>query len=122
MFHHDVPTVNQLLQALRRMGMTVAIDDFGTGQSSLARLHTLPFDKIKLDRSFVHALDNPMVQAIVRSMAKLAEGFSRSLVVEGVETPEQLQHLMALGCHIVQGYLLCRPAALSDLPDDVAWP
>lgn len=121
-FHHDLPTVRQHLQALREEGLTVAIDDFGTGQSSLARLHTLPFDKIKLDRSFVQALDNPMVQAIVRAMAQLAEGFSRTLVVEGVETPGQLEHLASLGCRMVQGYLLGRPAALAELPETIRWP
>ena len=114
-FHHDVPTVRQHLESLRALGLTVAIDDFGTGQSSLARLHTLPFDKIKLDRSFVQALANPMVQAIVRAMAQLAATFSRSLVVEGVETPEQLQQLMQLGCRGAQGYLLSRPAPLPEL-------
>ncbi len=121
-FHHDVPTVRQHLQSLRDLHLTVAIDDFGTGQSSLARLHTLPFDKIKLDRSFVQALENPMVQAIVRAMAQLTESFARTLVVEGVETPAQLEQLRALGCRMAQGYLLCRPATLADLPDTPIWP
>lgn len=114
-FHHDVPTVRQHLLALRALGITVAIDDFGTGQSSLARLHTLPFDKIKLDRSFVQALPDPMVQAIVRAMAQLAATFSRNLVVEGVETSGQLQQLMQLGCRGAQGYLLSRPVPLPEL-------
>jgi len=114
-FHHDVPTVRQHLLALRELGLTVAIDDFGTGQSSLSRLHTLPFDKIKLDRSFVQALDNPMVQAIIGAMAGLAVMFSRSLVVEGVETQQQLEHLARLGCRTVQGYLLSAPAPLEQL-------
>lgn len=116
-FHHDVPTVRQHLQALRDLQLTVAIDDFGTGQSSLARLHTLPFDKIKLDRSFVQALDKPMVQAIVQGMAQLTERFSRTLVVEGLETPAQLAQLQTLGCRMAQGYLLCRPAPLAELPE-----
>lgn len=121
-FHHDVPTVCQHLEALREMGLTVAIDDFGTGQSSLARLHALPFDKIKLDRSFVQALDKPMVQAIVQAMAQLAGTFERMLVVEGVETPAQLQQLQALGCRTVQGYLLCRPVPLEQIAEQLAWP
>lgn len=114
-FHHDVATVRQHLDALRALGLTVAIDDFGTGQSSLARLHTLPFDKIKLDRSFVQSLGEPMAQAIVRAMATLADNFSRTLVVEGVETEAQRQQLLQLGCHTGQGYLLGRPATLADL-------
>ena len=121
-FHHDLPTVRQHLAALRELGLTIAIDDFGTGQSSLARLHTLPFDKIKLDRSFVLALDNPMVQAIVRAMAQLADHFDRSLVVEGVETTAQLQQLQSLGCRVVQGYLLSRPAPLAQLSQQADWP
>lgn len=121
-FHHDLSTVRQHLQTLREQGLTVAIDDFGTGQSSLARLHTLPFDKIKLDRSFVQSLDNQMVQAIVRTMAQLAEAFSLILVAEGVETAAQLQQLRSLGCCMVQGYLLSRPAALADLPESLSWP
>lgn len=121
-FPHDVSTVRQHLQALREMHLTVAIDDFGTGQSSLSRLHNLPFDKIKLDRGFVSALDNPMVQAIVRALVQLTGSFSRTLVIEGVETPAQLRQLMELGCRMAQGYLLCRPAALKDLPDTITWP
>jgi EAL domain-containing protein (putative c-di-GMP-specific phosphodiesterase class I) len=121
-FHHDLPTVRHNLESLRRLQITVAIDDFGTGQSSLARLHTLPFDKIKLDRSFVQALDNPMVHAIVRSMAQLTDTFSRTLVIEGIETAAQLKQLIELGCRVGQGYLLCRPAALPDLPDSLSWP
>ena len=121
-FHHNVPVVRQNLLALRELGMTVAIDDFGTGQSSLARLHTLPFDKIKFDRSFVQALEDPMVQAIVKAMVELARNFSRTLVVEGIETPAQLAQLVALGCRVGQGYLLCRPCALDDLPARPHWP
>lgn len=115
-FHHNVPVVLANLQALQALGITIAIDDFGTGQSSLARLHTLPFDKIKLDRSFVQALDNPMAQAIVKAMADLAQGFSRALVVEGIETAVQRQRCLDLGCKVGQGYGLCRPQALGDLP------
>jgi EAL domain-containing protein (putative c-di-GMP-specific phosphodiesterase class I) len=98
----------------------VAIDDFGTGQSSLSRLHTLPFDKIKLDRSFVQSLDDPMVQAIVRAMVQLASNFSRTLLAEGIETQQQLDQLSALGCQLGQGYLLCRPCDLKELPIELS--
>jgi len=114
-FHDNVSQVRANLLHLQALGITVAIDDFGTGQSSLSRLHTLPFDKIKLDRSFVQALDDPMVQAIVKAMAQLAGSFSRTLVVEGIETPAQLQMLSALGCKLGQGYFLGRPCALPEL-------
>lgn len=121
-FHHNVPVVRKNLMALREAGLTIAIDDFGTGQSSLSRLHTLPFDKIKLDRSFVQALADPMVQAIVKAMVELTQQFGRTLVVEGIETAEQMRHLLELGCRVGQGYLLCRPCALEDLPADLPWP
>ncbi|MEY2621335.1 MAG: hypothetical protein RIT26_1155 [Pseudomonadota bacterium] len=121
-FHFDLPTVRQNLKAIREMQITVAIDDFGTGQSSLSRLHSIPFDKIKLDRSFTQALDHPMVQAIVRAMAQLSETFTRTLVVEGLETSTQLEQLIKLGCGMGQGYLLCPPCRLQDLPDKVTWP
>lgn len=117
-FHHNVPQVRSNLLGLKDLGVTVAIDDFGTGQSSLSRLHTLPFDKIKLDRSFVQAIGDPMVQAIVKAMTQLADAFSRTLVIEGIQTAEQLQQLTDLGCKVGQGYGLCRPTALPDLP---AW-
>lgn len=119
-FHHNVPQVRENLSTLRDLGISVAIDDFGTGQSSLSRLHTLPFDKIKLDRSFVQALDDPMVQAIVKAMVQLAANFSRALVVEGIETNQQLAQLAALGCQLGQGYGLCRPAVLHELPADLS--
>lgn len=113
---YDVPTVRLNLENLHQAGVHLAIDDFGTGQSSLSRLHTLPFDKIKMDRSFVQGLQNPMVQAIVQAMVKLTHDFHRSLVAEGLETQEQLSRLKSLGCHLGQGYLISPPKALTDLP------
>ena len=109
-------SVSDALNRIKELGVRVAIDDFGTGQSSLSRLHTLPFDKIKLDRSFVQALQEPMVQSIVKAMSQLADSFSRSLVVEGIETQAQMQKLTELGCKLGQGYFLCRPHALQALP------
>jgi len=108
------------LLGLQALGILVAIDDFGSGQSSLSRLHTLPFDKIKLDRSFVQALDDPMAQAIIQAMVQLANSFSRTLVAEGIETQKQLEQLTALGCQLGQGYLLCRPCDLKELPIELS--
>jgi len=119
-FHYNVPQVRDNLLGLQALGIVVAIDDFGTGQSSLSRLHTLPFDKIKLDRSFVKALDDPMAQAIIQAMAQLAKSFSRTLVAEGIETQKQLEQLTALGCQLGQGYLLCRPCDLKELPIELS--
>ena len=119
-FLYDLPKVRENLEVLRRAGISIAIDDFGTGHSSLARLHTLPFDKIKLDRSFVQALDDPMAQAIIQAMVQLANSFSRTLVAEGIETQKQLEQLTALGCQLGQGYLLCRPCDLKELPIELS--
>ena len=115
LFQQMTPALLQAIQSWREMGLTVAIDDFGTGHSSLARLHTLPFDKIKLDRLFVQEMHAPMARAIIRAMAQLAEEFDRTLVVEGVETSEQQQQLVALGCCVQQGYLLQVPLPLTEL-------
>lgn len=111
-FQQDTQRVFDRLEALRSMGFTVAIDDFGTGQSSLARLHTLPFDKIKLDRQFVVNLEKPMVVEIVRAMAGLTQRMGLGFVVEGVETELQRTTLQSLGCRQFQGYLAYRPAPL----------
>lgn len=120
-FLFDVPTVRHNLEQLQQAGLTIAIDDFGTGHSSLARLHALPFDKIKLDRAFILNLDKPMVQAIVKAMVQLTGEFNRSLVMEGLETQNQAQSLLQLGCHLAQGYLISPPKKLSELPIQFEW-
>jgi EAL domain-containing protein (putative c-di-GMP-specific phosphodiesterase class I) len=121
-FHRDLPTVRQNLEQLKARGLTIAIDDFGTGQSSLSRLHTLPFDKIKMDKSFVKGLTDPMVRAIVKGMVDLTTSFNRALVAEGVETSADLMTLREIGCTLVQGYLLSAAKPLSQLPLEFDWP
>ena len=121
-FHRDLPTVRQNLEQLKTRGLTIAIDDFGTGQSSLTRLHTLPFDKIKMDKSFVQGLADPMVRAIVKGMVDLTKSFERALVAEGVETAAELKVLREIGCSLVQGYLLSAPKPLAQLPVTFEWP
>jgi EAL domain-containing protein (putative c-di-GMP-specific phosphodiesterase class I) len=111
-FQQDTQAVSERLQALRALGFSIAIDDFGTGQSSLSRLHTLPFDKIKLDRQFVVNLEKPMVVEIVRAVAGLTQRMGLGFVVEGVETEAQRVTLQSLGCPQFQGYLAYRPAPL----------
>lgn len=104
--------VRTMLLQLRRLGVRVAMDDFGTGQSSLARLHTIPFDKIKLDKLFVQQLSDPMVLAIVKSVHALCHQFGKELVAEGLETPEEQAQLLQTGCHLAQGYLISKPHPL----------
>ena len=105
--------IRALLMRLQARGIRVAMDDFGTGYSSLARLHMLPFDKIKLDKQFVRTLNDPLVHEIVRALAQLAQKFGKVLVAEGVETQLDRDRLRDAGCTCVQGYLVARPAPLA---------
>lgn len=100
----------ETLLRLRLLGCGLAMDDFGAGYSSLERLCEFPFSQIKLDASFVRKLDiQPRSRAIIRSAVTLAEALGLSLVVEGVETQEQAQLLLNLGCTMAQGFLFARP-------------
>ena len=101
------------LHELRKLGVQIAMDDFGTGYSSLSYLRSFPFDKIKIDRSFIQDLSNgagPL--AIVHAVAGLANGLNMISTAEGVETQQQLETLQAIGCTEMQGYLFsqARPA------------
>jgi diguanylate cyclase (GGDEF)-like protein len=104
----------EAIEALRRLrdrGHYIAIDDFGTGYSSLAYLKDLPVEVLKVDRSFIGGLGtNPHDTAIVASIMSLAHAMGLHVVAEGVETPEQVAELRALGCPVGQGYLFARPA------------
>ncbi len=106
----DLPQVVTSLSALRERGVRIAIDDFGTGYSSFARLATLPVDVLKIDRAFVAEVATDEGRAVVRAILALAEAYRLDVVAEGVETPEQLDELVALGVPKLQGYLLGRPA------------
>ncbi len=106
----DNSTPMNTLNKLRALGVRISIDDFGTGYSSLSRLSKLAFDKIKIDKSFVHSIS---VQDDALTIIKLITGMAKSLnmktVAEGVETLEQLESLQALGCDLAQGYLFGKP-------------
>ncbi|QIL45038.1 EAL domain-containing protein [Acidovorax sp. HDW3] len=113
----------QMLAALRALGVGVSIDDFGTGYSSLAYLKRYPIDKLKIDRSFV--IDTPDSQddvAIVTAIIQMGHSLQLRVVAEGVETPAQQALLQRLGCNLVQGYGLSRPlTACQVLPWWEAW-
>ncbi len=97
------------LHALRALGVRISMDDFGTGYSSLSYLRSFPFDKIKIDRSFVQDLDsNQDGQAIIRSIISLGMGLGVTITAEGVETEAELSCLRAEGCHEGQGFLFSR--------------
>ena len=102
------------LHALRALGVRISMDDFGTGYSSLSYLRSFPFDKIKIDQSFVRDLaGNRDAQAIVRSIISLGAGLGVTITAEGVETEAELGYLRAEGCHEGQGFLFsgARPSA-----------
>ncbi|ABE37399.1 diguanylate cyclase/phosphodiesterase [Rhodopseudomonas palustris BisB5] len=94
------------LHALRALGVRISMDDFGTGYSSLSYLRSFPFDKIKIDQSFVRDLcNNREAQAIVRAIISLGMGLGVTITAEGVETEAELSWLRAEGCHEAQGFL-----------------
>lgn len=104
----------EILSQLRELGVQISIDDFGTGYSSLSRLSYFPFDKIKIDRSFVINIpDQKDDLDIVRLIISMGKSLHMRIVAEGVETEEQLQSLRKLGCDLVQGYLIGKPGPLS---------
>src|ERR1700676_4888192 len=103
-------TTLALLHQLRALGIRMAMDDFGTGYSSLTYLQCFPFDKIKIDRSFVKdIMENPGSLNIVRAVTALAHGMGMTATAEGVETSEQLDKITSEGCTEMQGYLFSQP-------------
>jgi diguanylate cyclase (GGDEF)-like protein/PAS domain S-box-containing protein len=106
----DTARALHILRQIKALGVTFAIDDFGTGYSSLATLNAFPFDKIKIDQSFLRDLDtNPQSRAIVRAVIALGNSLNMPVLAEGVETRDQLDLLQSEGCAEAQGYLLGRP-------------
>jgi diguanylate cyclase (GGDEF)-like protein len=113
-----------ILHELRDLGVSVALDDFGTGYSSLSYLRIFPFDKIKIDKSFVSEMSRMDVSAaIVAAVANLGRSLDIVTTAEGVETEEQLELLRAAGCTQAQGYLFGWPCAVAalDFDDEVEW-
>lgn len=104
----------EILSQLRELGVQISIDDFGTGYSSLSRLSYFPFDKIKIDRSFVINIPGQKDDLdIVRLIISMGKSLHMRIVAEGVETEEQLKSLQKLGCDLVQGYLIGKPGPLN---------
>jgi diguanylate cyclase (GGDEF)-like protein len=110
LFIYDPETALQTLKKLKALGVSVAMDDFGTGYSSLSTLRSFPFDRIKIDRSFIEDMvSNKDAAAIVDTIMGLGRALGRRIVAEGVETEEQLVKLRQQGCNEVQGYLIGKP-------------
>jgi EAL domain-containing protein (putative c-di-GMP-specific phosphodiesterase class I) len=114
----DSETTLALLHRLRSQGTRIAMDDFGTGFSSLSYLRRFPFDKIKIDRSFVKAMSEDEDEgstAIIRAIIGLGKALKIKVLAEGVETNEQLDVLRSEGCDELQGYLFSEPKPLDEL-------
>ena len=106
-----------MLRQIKALGVSIALDDFGTGYSSLETLRAFPFDKIKLDRSFMSEIESsPQAKAIIRAVLALGKSLDVPVLAEGIETRDQLAILAAEGCDEAQGYYLGRPA-----PIDIAY-
>ncbi|HYO63874.1 MAG TPA: EAL domain-containing protein [Pyrinomonadaceae bacterium] len=108
----NIETATEMLRQLRALGVQLSIDDFGTGYSSLSYLHRFPIDTLKIDRSFVTLMaENNENMEIVRTIILLAQNLGMDVVVEGVETNDQLALLRKLGCENGQGYFFSRPVS-----------
>jgi diguanylate cyclase (GGDEF)-like protein/PAS domain S-box-containing protein len=119
----DFSRALSILRKLKALGVRIAMDDFGTGYSSLSYLQSFPFDKIKIDRSFVSNLDrSSQSAAIIRAVIGLGRGLELPVVAEGVETPTQLAFLADEACDEVQGYLVGRPRPIEDYAELVGRP
>ena len=112
----DTQNALRILTSLKALGVKIAMDDFGTGYSSLSYLRKFPFDKIKIDRSFISDVeDDSEAETIVQAIIAMSRSLRLDVTAEGVETKQQLSMLRALGCNYVQGYLLGRPRSASQL-------
>ncbi len=111
----DVDAGLAVLAELRALGTSIAIDDFGTGYASLSYLRRFPASAVKIDRSFIAALDDPRTLAIVTAMVELAHALGLTPIAEGIETAQQLATLRELGCDLGQGYYFAQPLPADEL-------
>lgn len=105
-----------IISSLKNQGIRIALDDFGTGYSSLAHLRALPFDRLKIDKSFVLSMiENPESAAIVNAITRLGESLSLPITAEGIEDPDIIEHLKSIGCHKGQGWHYGKPMPVKDV-------
>jgi len=113
---HDVEQAARKLRAIKSLGVRLALDDFGTGYSSLSYLRSFPVDVVKIDKIFVDEIEHDRgASALVQAILSLGLGLTFEVVAEGIETQEQLESLLDLGCQYGQGYLLARPLSVPQL-------
>ena len=117
----DYAPVAAVMQHCRAHGIPFALDDFGTGYSNLTHLHKLDFEFVKVDQAFArHMFDSQRAMAIVEAIVAMAHGIDASVVVEGVETHEQLERLRAMGVRYAQGYLIGQAAPVAEVVSGAA--
>lgn len=109
------PSLMAVLQQLKSDGFGLCVDDFGRGHSSLSRLHQLEVSTLKIDRAFIEELDAPGGRDIIKTIVDLGHSADIKVVAEGIETAEQLQSMMALGCTFCQGFWLSEALRADDI-------
>ncbi|HMO69674.1 MAG TPA: EAL domain-containing protein, partial [Novosphingobium sp.] len=115
-------SVDDMFAALKRLGVRLALDDFGTGYSSLSYLRTAPFDKIKIDQSFIRGVTEPGSRnaAIIKAIVSLAESLDMNTTAEGIEAHDELELMRSLGVGQIQGFIFARPLPFAEVLDAVA--
>jgi EAL domain-containing protein (putative c-di-GMP-specific phosphodiesterase class I) len=117
----DLSCAQAVASEMKAMNCRLALDNFGTGHSSLFHLQALPFDELKIDRSFVHAVgQNRDSRKIAAALVNLAKSMGMITVAEGVETEEQAVIMNDLGCDLAQGFLFGKPAAVDEISRMIA--
>ena len=123
LFLESSERVGEVLRGLKQVGVRIALDDFGTGFSSLSYLRKFPFDKIKIDRSFIiELLREDEAGAVVKAITDLAAALNMETTAEGVEEPEQVEALRAHGCTTLQGFLFSKPVPAGEVLKLLALP
>ena len=107
----------ELIERIKKLGVSFSLDDFGTGYSSLSYLKKIPFDTIKIDKSFIDDLQKPKEGEFVRLIVDIAKNLDLEIVAEGVETKEQFEILQQMGCDIYQGYLCSKPLPATEFEE-----
>ena len=118
---NDENTTNDNIKALSELGIRLSVDDFGTGYSSLGYLQRYPLHTLKIDRSFVAGIqDNENAYRLVETIFILAQGLGMDIVAEGIETEEQRELLLQIGCKQAQGFLMSIPVAIEEIKQKIA--
>ena len=119
LFINDLNGILEVLNEIKKLGLSISVDDFGTGYSSLSYIKDLPLSKLKIDRSFINEIDEDMSQKLVSAIIGLAKNLNLSVVAEGIETEEQLSYIETRLCEEAQGYIFSKPLPIEEFVDYV---